>query len=307
MSGNRKDKKNMSFSADVKKELSQRQIERRTAKAELYGMLLLARSFSFEKILLQTGNVFAANRFLDLLRQNFEVVEEILQGGKNNPTYRVLISNEIDRKRIIFGFGYKKGDKLDLNTNIFKNEGNLNAFIRGAFLAAGNVSDPEKEYRIEFSFKDEFLAEQIRTLLKAKGFTLGVTSRAGKTVLYTKDSNTVEDILTFMGAGNETLNLIGVKVYKSVRNKSNRQNNCETSNILKTADAAYKQCKAIKKLKKKGVLETLPEELLEVANLRLNNPDMSLSGLCKLSSSHLTRSGFNHRMNKILEIAKEVK
>ena len=126
-------------------------------------------------------------------------------------------------------------------------------------------------------------------------------------MLYTKNSNTVEDLLTFMGAGGETLNLIGVKVYKSVRNKSNRQNNCETSNILKTADAAYKQCAAIQKLEKKGLLKTLPEELYEVAILRRENPDMSLSGLCKLSSSHLTRSGFNHRMNRLLEIAKEVK
>ena len=174
-------------------------------------------------------------------------------------------------------------------------------------MSAGSVSDPEKEYRIDFSFKDEVLAKQIMELLLSKGFKLNLTTRAGKTVLYTKNSNTVEDLLTFMGAGGETLNLIGVKVYKSVRNKSNRQNNCETSNILKTADAAYKQCAAIQKLEKKGLLKTLPEELYEVANLRLENPDMSLSGLCKLTSSHLTRSGFNHRMNRLLEIAKEVK
>lgn len=297
----------MSFQNDVKKELCSRQIERRFAKAELYGMLLVARSFSFEKILLQTGNQFAANRITDLLRQTFDVVEEVIKGGIENPTYRVLVSSEIDRKRIIFGLGYKKGDEFALKTESLKNEGSLNAFIRGAFLSAGTVLDPEKEYRIEISFKEEKLAEQIKELLSLKGLKLSLTKRAGKTVLYTKNSNTVEDLLTFMGAGGETLNLIGVKVYKSVRNKSNRQNNCETSNILKTADAAFKQMAAIEKLKKRGLLKTLPEELLEVANLRLENPDMSLSGLCKLSSSRLTRSGFNHRMNRLLEIAKEVK
>ncbi len=297
----------MSFSNDVKKELCSKQIERRTGKAELYGMLLAARSFSFEKILLQTGNMFAANRIIDLLRQTFDVVEEVLKGGSSKPTFRVLISSEIDRKRLIFGLGYKKGDELLLKTDTLKNEGNVSALIRGIFLSSGSVSDPEKEYRIEFSFREEKLAEQIKELLKTKGFNLNKTERAGKTILYTKNSNTVEDLLTFMGAGVETLNLIGVKVYKSVRNKSNRQNNCETSNILKTADAAFKQCAAIQKLKDKGLLKTLPEELYEVATLRLENPDMSLSSLCKLSSSHLTRSGFNHRMNRLLEIAKEVK
>ena len=297
----------MSFQNDVKKELCLRPFERRTAKAEIYGMLVGARSFSFEKILLQTGNSFAANRFIDLLRQNFDVVEEVLTGGTNKPTYRVLISSEVDRKRLIFGLGYKKGEELILKTEILKNEGNLNAFIRGVFLSAGNISDPEKEYRIEFSLKSEKLAEQIKEILSAKGFELNLTVRAGKTILYTKNSNTVEDLLTFMGASGETLNLIGVKVYKSVRNKSNRQNNCETSNILKTADAAFKQCAAIQKLKDKGLFKTLPDELLEVATLRLENPDMSLSGLCRLSSSRLTRSGFNHRMNRLLEISKEVK
>lgn len=297
----------MSFSNDVKKELCSKQIERRLAKAELYGMLLAARSFSFEKILLQTGSPFAANRIIDLLRQTFDIVEEVLKGGASKPTFRVLVSSEVDRKRLIFGLGYKKGEDLLLKTETLKNEGSISALIRGIFLSSGSVSDPEKEYRIEFSFGEEKLAEQIKELLRTKGFNLSKTKRAGKSLLYTKNSNTVEDLLTFMGAGGETLNLIGIKVYKSLRNKSNRQNNCETSNILKTADAAFKQCAEIQKLRDKGLLKALPEELYEVATLRLENPDMSLSNLCKLSSSHLTRSGFNHRMNRLLEIAKEVK
>ena len=110
-----------------------------------------------------------------------------------------------------------------------------------------------------------------------------------------------------MGAGTETLNLIGVKIYKNVRNKLNRQNNCETSNILKTANAAYIQTKAIEKLKNTGKLAALPEELVEVANLRLQNPEMSLSELSRLSKTKLTRSGINHRMKKLLEISDSIK
>lgn len=297
----------MSFSSDVKKELCLKPIEQRTAKAELYGMLIISRAFSLDKILLQTGNLYTANRATDLLKRAFDITEEVLKGGSQRPVYRVCVEKECDRKRIIFMLGYKANEKMTLKTEKLKNEGSINALLRGAFLAGGNLSEPEKEYRIEFSFKEKELAKQFKELLILRGFALNITERAGKWVLYTKDSNTIEDLLTFMGAGGETLNLIGVKIYKSVRNKSNRQNNCETSNILKTADAAYKQRTAIEKLEKKGVLKTLPEELYEVAVLRLQNPDMSLSGLCKLSSSHLTRSGFNHRMNRILEIAKEVK
>lgn len=295
----------MSFATDVKKELCLKVIEKATAKAELCGMLLASRAFSFDKIFLQTGSIDSANRFVDLLRKIFDITEEIIEGGKERKVYRVCVSKECDRKRIIFGLGYKKGETICLKPEMQKIEGGINAIIRGAFLTGGNISNPEKEYRIEFSFKEKDTAEQFKTIFLSKKLNLTLTERAGKWLLYTKDSNTIEDLLTIMGAGGETLNLIGVKIYKSVRNKSNRQNNCETSNILKTADAAYKQTTAIQKLKSKGLLKTLPEELYEVAMLRLENPELSLSSLCKLSSSRLTRSGFNHRMKRILELVKE--
>ena len=235
----------------------------------------------------------------------YNTYEKVISGGEERRVYRLLISKECDRKRVIFGLGYKKGEKLTLKPEMQRVEGSINALIRGAFLAGGNISDPEKEYRIEFSFKEIETAEQFRELFLSRRLNLRLVERAGKWLLYTKDSDTIEDLLTLMGAGGETLNLIGIKVYKSVRNKSNRQNNCETSNILKTADAAYKQTRAIKRLQSRGLLETLPEELYEVAILRLENPDLSLMGLCKLPGSNLTRSGINHRMKKILELAKE--
>ena len=133
-----------------------------------------------------------------------------------------------------------------------------------------------------------------------------MTYRANKFLVYTKNSTTIEELLTYLGAGTETLNLIGVKVYKSIRNRTNRQNNFETANILKTANAAFLQNEAIKKLKVAGKLENLPEELLEAANLRLNNPDMSLASLCKLSKARLTRSGLNHRLQKLIEMAEDL-
>ncbi len=296
----------MSFSTDVKKELCRIRPESEVNRAECHGMLLLARSFSFDKILFQTGVLEVAERFCTLLREGFDIIAFVKTGGSKKLTYTVELTSEADRSRILNALSYRHTNPLIVDFDKIRTEGNIKEFIRGAFLAGGSVSDPEKEYRAEFSFKSNEVAADFIGILDSKGFDFTMTYRAGKFVVYTKNSTTIEDLLTYIGAGNETLNLIGVKVYKSIRNRSNRQNNFETSNILKTANAAFMQTEAIKKLKEAGVLASLPEELLEAAELRLNNPDMSLSSLCKLSKTRLTRSGLNHRLQKIIEMAEEL-
>lgn len=293
----------MSFSADVKNELCSIRTDNITAEAECYGMLVLCRSFSFDKILLQTGNLQVAEKFCSLLRRAFDVITTVKKGGEKVPVYSVSVQSSADRKKVLYRLGYKFGEETLIKTANLKTEGSIKAFARGAFLAAGQASDPEKEYRIEISFKTLENANVFRELMLQKGIELNLTGRAKKFVVYTKNSTVIEDALTFIGAGSETLNLIGVKVYKSIRNRMNRQNNFETSNILKSANAAYAQKKAIEKLKKTGKLQTLPEELYEVAVLRIENPEASLSELCRLSKQKLTRSGFNHRMQKLLEMA----
>lgn len=296
----------MSFSTDVKQELCRIRPESEVNRAECHGMLLLSRAFSFDKILFQTGVLEVAERFCTLLREGFDIITFVKTGGSKKPTYTVELTSEADRSRILNALSYSHTNPLVVNFDKIRAEGNIKEFIRGAFLAGGSVSDPEKEYRAEFSFKSNEVAADFIGILDSKGFDFTMTYRAGKFVVYTKNSTTIEDLLTYIGAGNETLNLIGVKVYKSIRNRTNRQNNFETSNILKTANAAFMQTEAIKKLKDAGVLASLPEELLEAAELRLNNPDMSLSSLCKLSKTRLTRSGLNHRLQKILEMAEEL-
>lgn len=297
----------MSFSSDVKTELCSIRTDNAAAEAECHGMLVLCRSFSFDKILLQTGCVGVAERFSTLLRLGFDVITSVKTGGSKRPTYSVEVVGSADRKKILYKLGYRQNEEIKTDFGRLKTDGNIKAFMRGAFLAGGALADPEKEYRAEFSFRQNDTAADFIGLLDSKGFEFTMTYRAGKFLVYTKNSTTMEEMLTYMGAGTETLNLIGVKVYKSVRNRTNRQNNCETSNILKTADAAFQQVRAIEKIKKAGRLETLPEELYEVAMLRLNNPQTSLSNLCKLSGSGLTRSGLNHRIKKLLELAEEIK
>lgn len=297
----------MSFSFDVKSELCAIRTDNAAAESQCHGMLMLCRCFSFDKILFQTGCFQVAELFSTLLRRCFDVITAVKTGGSKRPVYTVEVVSSADRMRILYKLGYKHNDELFIDFGKIKTDGNIKAFINGAFLAGGNISDPEKEYRAEFSFKSNDTAADFIGLLDSKGFDFSLTYRAGKFLVYTKNSTTIEELLAYLGAGGETLNLIGVKVYKSVRNKLNRQNNFETSNILKTADAAYMQMVAIEKLKNAGRLETLPEELYEAACLRLANPEMSLSSLCKLSKAGLTRSGLNHRIQKLIRLSEDIK
>ena len=296
----------MSFSTDVKKELCSIRTDTFAAEAECHGMLVLCRSFSFDKILFQTGCREAAERFVTLLRLGFDVITSVKEGGKARPTYTVEVVSAADRQRIMHRLGYKASEKQRIDFSKIKTDVNVLAFIRGAFVSGANVSDPEKEYRLEFSFKQNETAADFLGLLDSHGFEFTMTYRAEKFLVYTKNSTTIEEFLTYLGAGTETLNIIEVKVVKDVRNRLNRQNNCETSNILKTANAAFLQNQAIKKLEQAGKLATLPEELYEAAMLRLENPDMSLASLCRLSKAKLTRSGLNHRLKKLLELAEEL-
>ena len=296
----------MSFSNDVKSELFGAMTDGSAALAECHGMLVGCRSFSFNKIVLQTANREVAEHFVLLLRRCFDVMSHVKEGGSVRPTYTVEVASEADRKKILYKLSYRQDSDIGVDFGRLKTEGNIKDFIRGAFLASGSLADPEKEYRAEYSFRENETAADFFTLLDSQGMNFSMTFRAGKFLVYTKNSNTIEDMLTYIGAGGETLSLIGVKVYKSVRNRLNRQNNFETSNILKTADAAFLQNTAILKLKNAGKLETLPDELSEAAELRLNNPDLSLSDLCKLSKTPITRSGLNHRIKKLMDLAEEL-
>ncbi len=292
----------MSFSNDVKTELCSIRQGSSLNLAECYGMLLFCQKFSFDEIKLQTGSKASAERFSYLLRTSLDIFPEVIAGGTKNPSYRVQVSSFADRKKIMFHFGYKQEETITIQKSFLKSEGSLGAFLRGAFLSCGLVSDPNKEYRIDFSVKNEALVQEFIELFLDKNINFKIANRTNGCLVYTKKSEEIEDILTLMGAGGETLNLINVKIYKSLRNKSNRINNFETANIVKTANTAYIQRTAIEKWEKSGKLKTLPEELYEVAILRLENPELSLSALSKLSKTKLTRSGFNHRMKKLMEI-----
>ncbi len=294
----------MSFSIDVKSELCELRQTGCCALAECYGMLLFSRSFGLEKINFQTTNEAVCHRFAARIKKFFGIFSIIESGGEKKVNYKICYKNGGETAKIVSYFGYKS-DINFINGEILKKECCVHAFLRGVFLAAGQVSDPNKDYRLEISLKNPLICSEFLELCTSFGFAFKLSSRAGATVLYLKDSNVIEEFLTVIGATNAAILIMQSKIYKDMRNKINRISNRETANIFKAVDAAIQQRKAIEILEKKGIAESLEPELVSAIKLRKENPEASLTELCRISSEPITRSGLNHRFRRILEIAQE--
>ena len=295
----------MSFCSEVKYELLNVRPSACCRGSYAYGFMLFARFFSIKKIGLQTANESVAKAYCDTLKSLFKVSPKLSCGGSVRPTYKADVSSEADRLKILayFDFGMNES-KID--HTLFNRECCLQSFVRGAFLACGNINDPEKEYRAEFNVKNLSLAEELKSLLSEQGIEMKIVSRGKGAQLYVKESTVVEDLLTFIGAGKKTLDIIDTKILKGVKNNINRARNCDNANISKTVEASIKQRTAIEFLEKSDRLYSLPQELLSAALLRKNNPDATLKELCKASEEPLTVSGLNHRLKRIVEIYEEI-
>lgn len=292
----------MSFSADVKNELCKIRPTGCCKNAECYGILLFSRAFSKQAISLITEHEEVAFRFSQMLRLLCGVSVKFQAQGSIRDFYSVSVEDEKDRLRVLEYFGHLADEtSLKINKNILKDNCCVGAFIRGAFLAAGSITNPQKDYHAELLTNHQSLANDMIELLSDRGFSPRITKRGSALVIYFKESNNIEDLLTTMNATGHTLELMNIKIYKNVRNKINRLTNCETANIAKTVNAAIKQQEAIRILEDSGKLQQLSKELREAAELRKNNPDMSLSELSKLCG--LTRSGLNHRLSKLVKLA----
>ena len=294
----------MSFCKEVKNELLAIRPSNCCKPSLVYGFMLFGRSFSIKKISLQTNNENVAKGYSDLIYSVYKIRPEISVGGSKIKTYKAEVKSEAERLKILAFADYGIEENL-INRDLFLRECCAHSFIRGAFLACGNINNPEKEYRAEFNIKDEKAADELLNLLNENGITMRKVLRKYGVLLYTKESNTIEDLLTLMGAGKQTLNLIDTKIMKSVKNNINRARNCDNANISKTVEASIKQRTAIEYLEKTDRLLSLPAELLEAALLRKNNPNATLKELCRLSDKSLTVSGLNHRLAKIIEIYEE--
>ena len=296
----------MSFCLNVKNELISIRPSGCCKPSYTYGFMLFGRSFSFRKIALQTGNENVARAYADLIKHTYKVDVKITCGGSKRPTYKAEVESESDRLKILASVDFGVSESA-IDRSVFTMECCAASFIRGAFLACGNVNDPQKEYRAEFAVKNADLADDLLLLLREHSINMKKAARGSGFVLYTKDSEAVEDLLTLIGATHSALEIMDTKIMKSVKNNINRVGNCDSANISKTVEASIKQRTAIEYLESTDRLYSLPHELLEAALLRKNNPDATLKELCRISDEPLTVSGLNHRLKKIIEISESRK
>lgn len=291
----------MSFSQDVKRELCGVKPSGCCRKAECYGILLFNRMFSYNSMSLLTESEEVAIKCAELLKNNFNVVAKIISGGIKRDMYKVVVEDEDDRLKILLGFGHNpEQNDAYFNDRIVSKECCVSAFVRGAFLASGTISDPSKSYRAEIIVQTKQAADFLAEVLLKRGLTCNVSKRSNNHVIYFKESENVEDFLTVMNATSHTLEIMNMRIYKDMRNRANRIRNCEDANISKTVNAAIRQKNAIAKLKSTGAFELLPDDLKAVANLRVDYPEASLNELCELFDSPINRSQLNYKLNKII-------
>ena len=180
------------------------------------------------------------------------------------------------------------------------------AYLRGAFLGGGSVSDPSKAYHLEIGTRDGDTAQRINSLMREEGFPSKVTSRKGAFVVYLKGCEAIADFLGYMGAAGSALEVFTVQIEKEMRNNVNRRVNCESANADKLARAASRHIFAVEKIKAAGKWEKLPDALKEIGDLRSEYPEDSLKELGARLDPPIGKSGVNHRLNRLLEFADEL-
>ena len=300
----------MSFSAEVKNEILSVEIENKCCMhAFAYGMMLFSRSFSYYDMYLLTEHSGVAEMYFNLMKNVCGVTPNFIKSDAGK--YKVEITNTEDRLKVLATFGYdKKSGASRINWSNIADECCKVAFIKGAFLTCGTVNDPNKNYHFEFVVPYLNLSKDLKLFINdydELNLVPKSITRNSNYIIYFKDSESIEDILAVMGAVNSSLEIMGVKMYKDVRNNVNRKLNFESANLDKTISAASKQTDAILHIKNTVGLSYLSDDLREIAELRIENPDMSLRELGDNLSNPISRSGVNHRLQKICEIAKVVK
>ena len=299
-----------SFSYKAKAELCRTAVQRLCcARAECYGVLLYCNTFTMQEVRIITENPEFAARLPRLFHRAFNVKFDRLP-TEEAPGSKLIfqITDPEKLRRIMDTLGYDPRQSLVLHVNFAMLEEDCcrMSFLRGAFLAGGSVTDPEKRYHLELSTSHVQASREVSALLQEMGFLPRSVMRGGSAVIYFKQSEHIEDLLTTLGAPVAATEIMTAKVDKEIRNGANRAMNCDMANVNKTLDAVAAQQEAIKKLESAGQLDKLPEKIQETARLRLQNPELPLAQLAALFDPPISKSCLNHRIRKIMEEARKL-
>ncbi len=296
-----KEKEEISFTLEVKNEIyCQRYYRGKNKEAFALGFIKYAYKFDKDEISFHSENRSLARLFSDLIYELIQVQGTIttkeIQHNNGNNVYVVKVDDPSDRTLIVEYFS-------GLHHLVYEK---TSAFLGGVFLSCCRMGNPEKGYHLEFSLKDEIRINELSEILDNMSIKHGKTTRRHSHLIYIKDSSIIEDILAIVGANQSVFKLIDVKIIKEIRNKVNRQTNCETANIGKIINASAEQLEAINKIDALIGLSTLDEDIQEIAEIRINNPEMSLREIGEATTVPLSRSAVNNRIQKILAIAKNL-
>ena len=313
----------MSFSSKVKEELSRQlssarhcQIAEIAAILSLCGRIQISENDRY-RVKIHTENEAVARKYFTLLKKTFNIGIDVSIrqsiGNHRNRTCTVAVTHHEDAMRVLQAvklidqYGEIE-ENLSLAQNVVLMQNCCKrAFIRGAFLAAGSISDPEKFYHFEIVCTSSIKAEQLQETLHSFEVEAKTVSRKRHEVVYVKEGAQIVELLGIMGAGVSLMNLENVRILKEMRNSVNRKVNCEAANINKTVSASVKQTQDIRYIQNTVGLQTLPDNLKAVAELRLKYQDASLKELGERLNPRVGKSGVNHRLRKIGRIAEELR
>ncbi len=299
----------MSFSAEAKKELAQNISSACCYKAEAFGMLLFGRSFSLSEISLMTEFPQVAERYSAAVRDLTGVTPLTEKSKAGN--YKISIPFRDDRVKILEYFGYT-GKELALRVNLSNLEQSnedccSRAFLRGAFLVCGSVTDPQKEYHIEFSTAKSKLCDDLLMIIEDLGLKSKKIIRNNSYVLYSKEAESIEDFIGTMGANNSFMQIVQTRAIKDIKNQINRRSNFESANMSRSIEAGLKQVAVIEAVLEKIDLKDMTKDLSDLCKLRLENPDISLDEIGKMMNPPLSRSAVSRRFKKLEKIAEEIR
>jgi cell division protein WhiA len=312
----------MSFSAKTKNELSRLISPKKCCNiAELSAIVKLSGSLQLagnKKINLKitTEHNSIARKIFKLLKLNFGINTKISVNKnktlKKSTSYVLLVTSDMGAINLLKDLGILCSEEAfyTINTvpaNLIKDENCARSFIRGAFLGGGSISDPEKNYHLEIVASNEEFAESLKELINSLGFNSKIVIRKNNYVVYLKESEQISDLLSIIGAHNALLSLQNVKIVKEMRNNVNRIVNCETANLSKTVSAAVRQIDNIKYIRDTKGLDYIPRNLREIANLRIEYEDLTLKELGEMLNPPVGKSGVNHRLRKIEQIAEDLR
>lgn len=274
------------------------------ALAECFGILLFANCFRNDSVKIITESREFALLLPKLFKKAFGFDIQPGEGKGAKQVFQIQDTQKLDAVMDAFGFDRKQTLSLHINLPVVEEDCCKAAFLRGAFLAGGSVTDPVKGYHLELATTHHAVAKECYLLIQETlGFLPKLASRSGGQVVYLKQSEQIADFLTFLGAPVASMGIIEARLEHELNNKVNRRCNCDDANITKVVEAAQEQLNAIRALREGNKFEALPEKLKEAAFLREENPEASLSELAELVN--ISKPAMSHRLKRLVELATE--